>query len=74
MVLRVKVKPKARASSFAQLPDGTWLAEIKSAPVDGNANRELIALVATHFRRSKSSVSIKSGASGRVKLLRIEAK
>lgn len=73
-VLRVKVKPNARASSFVQLPDGTWLAEIKSAPVDGKANRELIALVAAHFRRSKTSISIKSGASGRMKLLRIEAK
>lgn len=73
-VLRVKVKPNARVSSFVQSPDGTWLAEVKSAPVDGKANRELIALVASHFRRSKSSVSIKSGASGRMKLVRIEAK
>ncbi len=71
-MLRVKVKPNARVSSFVQLPDGTWLAGVKSAPVDGKANRELIALVAAHFRRSRSSVSIKSGASGRMKLVRIE--
>jgi hypothetical protein len=72
-VLRVKVKPNARVSSFVQSPDGTWLAEIKSSPVDGKANRELIALVAAYFHRSRSSVSIKSGASSRMKLLRIEA-
>ena len=29
--------------------DGTWLARIKSAPVDGNANAELIGLIAKHF-------------------------
>ena len=72
-MLRVKVKPNSRASSFVRLPDGTWLAQIKSPPVDGKANRELITLVATHFHRSKSSVSIKSGVSGRMKLVRIEA-
>lgn len=73
MVLQVKVKPNARTSSFAQAPDGTWLAELESPPVDGKANRELIALVARHFGCAKSAVSIKSGASGRLKLVRVEA-
>jgi uncharacterized protein YggU (UPF0235/DUF167 family) len=45
-LLRVKVKPNARASSFKQSPEGTWLAGVKSPPVDGKANQELIALVA----------------------------
>ena len=71
-ILRVKVKPNARASSFTQSADGTWLAQLKSPPVDGRANQELIALVAGHFHCSKSAVSIKSGASGRLKLVRIE--
>jgi uncharacterized protein (TIGR00251 family) len=52
---------------------GTWLAQVKAPPVDGKANQELIALVAAHFHCSKSAVSIKSGASGRMKLVRIEA-
>jgi uncharacterized protein (TIGR00251 family) len=52
--------------------DGTWLAQIKSPPVDGKANEELIALVAKHFACRKSDVSIKTGGSARVKLLRIE--
>jgi uncharacterized protein YggU (UPF0235/DUF167 family) len=41
--------------------------------VDGKANRELIELVASHFQCRKSEVSIKSGASGRMKLVRLEA-
>ena len=44
---------------------------MKSPPVDGKANAELIELVAEHFKCSKSVVSIKSGASGRMKLVRI---
>jgi len=70
--LTVKVKPKARISSLAQGPDGTWTAQLKSPPVDGKANAELIALVAGHFRCPKAAVAIKSGVSGRTKLVKIE--
>jgi uncharacterized protein (TIGR00251 family) len=72
-VIQVKVKPNSRASLFEQREDGTWLAQIKSPPIDGKANEELIALVAKHFECRKSAVSIKSGVSGRMKLVRIES-
>ena len=71
-VIQVKVKPNARTSSFAQGEDGTWQAQLKSPPIDGKANEELVALVARHFGCRKAAVSIKSGASGRLKLVRIE--
>ena len=74
MVLQIKVKPNARASSLAQQPDGTWIAQIKSPPVDGKANKELIGLVADHFRCRKADVEIKSGASGRMKLVKIASR
>jgi uncharacterized protein (TIGR00251 family) len=70
--LQVKVKPNARVSSLEAMDDGTWLAQIKSPPVDGKANEELVALLARHFDCRKSAVVIKSGASGRMKLVRIE--
>jgi uncharacterized protein (TIGR00251 family) len=72
-VIQVKVKPSARVSVLEQQPDGTWLAQIKSAPVDGKANEELIALVAKRFGCRKSEVSIKTGASRRTKLVQIDA-
>jgi uncharacterized protein (TIGR00251 family) len=73
MVLQIKVKPNARASSLAQQSDGSWMAQLKSPPVDGKANKELIALVADHFRCRKADVEIKSGASGRMKLVKISS-
>lgn len=73
ITIQIKVKPNARASLLEQKQDGTWLAQIKSPPVDGKANDELIALVAKHFGCRKSGVSIKSGGSGRTKLVQIEA-
>jgi uncharacterized protein (TIGR00251 family) len=73
MTLRVKVKPNARVSSLVQKPDGTWLARLKSPPVDGKANQELVELVAEHFHCQKSAVLIKSGASGRMKWLAVKS-
>jgi uncharacterized protein (TIGR00251 family) len=71
MTLSVKVKPNARASSLVQVEDGTWLATLKSPPVDGKANAELIALIAERFGCAKAAVAIKAGAGGRKKLVRI---
>jgi len=71
-IIQIKVKPNSRASLLEQKDDGTWLAQIKSPPVDGKANEELIALVAKHFKCRKSDVSIKTGGSSRVKLIQIQ--
>ena len=70
-VIQIKVKPNSRASQLKRNEDGTWVAQLKSPPVDGKANDELISLLARHFKRPKSEVSIKSGASTRLKLVQI---
>ena len=71
-VIQVRVKPNSRTSLLEQEQDGTWIAQIKSPPVDGRANEELIGLVAKQFGCRKAEVSIKSGASSRTKLVQIE--
>ena len=71
-VIEVRVKPNARTSSLVQLEDGSWLAQIRALPIEGKANRELIELVAGQFNIRKSAVSIRSGASGRTKLVSID--
>ena len=70
--IQVKVKPNARVSNLTRQADGTWLAEIKSPPVDGKANEELIGLLAASFKLRKVQVSIKSGAGGRMKLVTLD--
>jgi uncharacterized protein (TIGR00251 family) len=72
--IQVRVKPKARVSALEEAAPGQWLAHLKSPPVDGKANAELIELIARRFACPKSAVSIKSGASGRVKRVRIDDK
>ena len=70
--LKIKVKPYAKTSGLQQQPDQTWLAQLKSPPVDGKANAELLALVAQHFQCPKSAVRIVSGGAGRMKWVRVE--
>jgi len=70
--LTIKVKPRARISYLEQTADGTWRAQLKSPPVDGRANEELIALVAAYFKCGKAAVSVKSGSAGRLKLVTVE--
>jgi uncharacterized protein YggU (UPF0235/DUF167 family) len=69
--LLVKVKPNARQSSLQQQADGSWLAQLKSPPVDGKANAELVALVAREFGCAKSAVEIATGAGARIKRVRV---
>ncbi len=71
LVLRIKVKPNARNSALTEQGDGSWLAQLKAPPVDGKANEALIELVAKHWGVRKAQVSIKSGASSRMKLVTI---
>lgn len=72
VVLQIKVKLRAKVSALAQNDDGSWTAHIKSPPVDGNANEELIALVAGQFRCRRAAVSFKTGAASRLKLVIVD--
>ena len=66
-ILLVKAKPNSRVSTLTRQDDGTWLAQLKSPPVDGKANAELIALVAREFGCAKSAIAIKTGAGSKLK-------
>jgi uncharacterized protein (TIGR00251 family) len=71
MLLTITVKPNARESRLEQLEDGSWRAHLKSPPVEGKANAELIALVAKHFKVPKAAVEITRGATARHKRVRV---
>jgi len=70
-VITVRAKPRSAVSSLEPEASGTWIARLRSSPVEGKANAELIGLVAKHFGCPKSSVAVVSGASARLKLVRI---
>jgi hypothetical protein len=73
-IIKVKVRPNARASLLEQQDDGTFIASLKAPPADGKANAELVVLVARQFGVSKCSVTIKAGAAARLKLVSVGIK
>ena len=72
MQRRVKVKPNCKEQKIEEQSDGSLTVKLKSPPVDGKANEELIKLLAENFKVSKSRISIKSGLSSRQKLIEID--
>lgn len=70
-ILLVKAKPNARVSALTLQDDGTWLAQLKSPPVDGKANAELIGLISKQFGCAKSAVGIRTGAGSKLKRVEI---
>jgi uncharacterized protein YggU (UPF0235/DUF167 family) len=71
--LFIKVKPNARENKLEKQLDGTWLAHVKAVPVDGKANKNLIALVAQTFGVHKAQVCIKTGTGAKFKKIEILA-
>jgi hypothetical protein len=69
---QVKVKPNSRKQSIEESTDGSLTVHLKSPPVDGKANKELIELLAEKFKVSKPQIRIKSGVSSRNKLIEID--
>ena len=67
----VKVKPNSKKQLIEEMADGTLNVNLKSPPVDGKANKELIELLAEKFNVTKSQVQIKSGLSSKIKLIEI---
>ncbi|WP_421659160.1 DUF167 domain-containing protein [Leptothermofonsia sp. ETS-13] len=68
----VKSKPNSKKQQLITESDGSLIAYLKSSPIDGKANEELIQLLAKSFGVSKSKIVIKSGLSSRIKLVEIQ--
>ncbi|NES03555.1 MAG: DUF167 domain-containing protein [Okeania sp. SIO2F4] len=70
-ILKVKFKPNSKQQSVEAEADGSLKVCLKSPPVDGKANQELIKLLAKKFDVKKSEITIKSGLSSKNKLIEI---
>lgn len=72
MQKQVKVKPNSKIQKIVEEADGSLTVYLKSPPVDGKANEELIKLLSKKFDILKSSIRIKSGLYSRQKLIEID--
>ena len=71
MLLRVRVQPRASRDEVLGWDGVTLRMRVSAAPVDGEANQALVALLARSFRVPRSAVTLERGARGRDKLVRI---
>lgn len=66
--LKLIVQPKAKKTKILGVHDGMVKLAIASPPVDGKANKEVVAFLADFFKLKKSEVSIVSGERSRRKI------
>lgn len=76
MKLAVKVTPHAKKSALAgweDHPDAGRVLKLKIAarPIDGQANKEIIAFLSRILGIPKSSVQLVRGESGRIKMVEL---
>ncbi|WP_035247713.1 DUF167 domain-containing protein [Desulfogranum mediterraneum] len=74
VLLRLYVQPRASKNEFAGLHNQALKLRLTSPPVDGKANKAVLAFLAKVLGVSKSSLVIKSGQQSRTKTVLIEGR
>jgi uncharacterized protein (TIGR00251 family) len=69
--IRVRVKPSASKSRILEVRQGILEIAVAAPPVDGEANSELIRILARALGCGKSAIEIVTGAGSRSKLVAI---
>lgn len=71
-IITVKVKPNSKHQSVKEEADGSLTIHLKSPPVDGKANAELIHVLTQQLGLPKSKIRIKMGLAARLKRVEID--
>ena len=72
LILDCHLQPKASRDEFAGLHGERVKIRLTAPPVDGKANAQLLAFLATAFSVGKNQVSLESGLQSRQKRVRIK--
>jgi uncharacterized protein (TIGR00251 family) len=71
LLLRLHVQPRASVNAIAGLQGDALKLRLTTPPVDGKANKAVIAYLAKFFHLPKSALVIKSGQQSRIKTIAI---
>lgn len=72
IILKVTVIPNSSQSCIVGIQEGIIKLKLNSPPIDGRANKEVIAFFSKFFRVSKSSIKLLRGDKSKLKTLKIE--
>ena len=67
MTITVKAKTGRKIVSVLVMADGSYEVSVRVQPVDGKANDAIIAVLAAHFKVSKSKITLESGFTSKIK-------
>ena len=67
ILVNVRAQPRSSRAGVDGLLGDALKVRIRSAPVDGKANKELVETLADHFDLPKSQVTFKSGETSKTK-------
>lgn len=71
--LRVKARTQCREEGVAEATGGVLCVRVNAPPVEGRANKRLLAILADAFGVAKTRVRLVHGVRSRYKWIRIEA-
>ena len=71
VLLNVRVTPRARRNALGGMEDGVLAVRLAAPPVEGAANKALIAFLAEAFGVPKSAIRVETGLRSRHKRVRI---
>ena len=72
LLLHLHVQPRSAANALAGLQGDALKLRLTTPPVDGKANKAVIAYLSKFFHLPKSAFSIKSGQQSRTKTVAIK--
>lgn len=65
----VEVKPNSKQLKIEKITDTVYKIHLTAQPQDGQANKQLIEVLAGYFKIAKSLIAIKSGRSAKTKII-----
>lgn len=70
-IIKIKVLPRSSRNQIIKLSEDSFKLKITSAPVDGEANKQVIKFLSKEWKISKSKIKIIRGETSKNKILEI---
>lgn len=73
-IIKVKVTPRSSVSQIQENLLGELKVKVKAPPVGGQANKEVIELLAEYYGASKGQIEIVKGLTSKTKLIKLKTR
>lgn len=71
MKINIKIIANAKQRGILRISDDSFKIRVKSKPIDGQANSELVEMLSDYFNLSKDNIRITHGLKSRNKIVEV---